>query len=145
MPTRGNATIAALSAAVANPFSGLLPGQRLNGSTTSVSNLLKPFPEFSGVTVFNLNNGDSYFNQLAVRIRKRLSNGLQVVANYSHSRPMSKEVATDRPDYLAFSVIYDLPAGRGKHFLANANRVVAFALGNWQVAGEYNLLPASRP
>jgi len=39
-PVRDTATINALAAIVANPFSGLLPGQTLNGSTTAVSSLL---------------------------------------------------------------------------------------------------------
>jgi len=150
-PFRDNATISALSAIVTNPFSGLLPGQSLNGSTTSVSNLLKPFPEFSGVTVSNLNNGDSYFNQLAVRLQKRLDNGLQFFVNYSHSRLMDhtaypnagswalekRVAADDRPDYLVFSALYDLPVGRGKAYLANANRVLMFVLGNWEMGGEF--------
>ena len=150
-PFRDNTTISALSAIVANPFSGLLPGQSLNGTTTSVSNLLKPFPEFSGVTVSNLNNGDSYFNQLAVSFRKRLNNGLQFFVNYSHSRLMSqttylnsgslalsKQVdADDRPDYVVFSSIYDLPVGRGRHYLANANKVLLFVIGGWQMGGTY--------
>src|SRR5580658_1188999 len=50
-PFRDPTTINALAAIVTNPFSGLLPGQSLNGTTTSVSNLLKPYAEFSGVTV----------------------------------------------------------------------------------------------
>jgi hypothetical protein len=150
-PFRDPATINALSAIVTNPFAGLLPGQSLNGTTTSVSSLLKPFPEFSGVTVSNLNNGDSYFNQLAVRYNKRLASGLQLFVNYSHSRLMDhtnylnagswalekRVAADDRPDYVVISSLYDLPVGKGKPYLANANRVVMFVLGNWEVGGEY--------
>ena len=151
-PFRDNAAISALSAIVANPFAGLLPGQSLNGATTSVSNLLKPFPEFTGVTVSNLNNGDSYFDQLAVRLSKRLSNGLQFFINYSHSRLMDhtnylnagspalekRVAADDRPDYVVVSALYDLPAGRGKKYLASANRVLLFVLGNWQMGGTFS-------
>ncbi len=150
-PVRDNATIAALGAIVPNPFAGLLPGQSLNGSTTSVSNLLKPYPEFSGVTVNTLGNGDSYFNQLAIKLQKRLTNGVEFFLNFSHSRLMDhtnylnagspvleKRVASDdRPNYLVFSTLYDIPAGKGRRFLSNSNRVTEFLLGGWQVAGEY--------
>jgi hypothetical protein len=150
-PFRDNATISALSAVVTNPFAGLLPGQSLNGSTTSVSNLLKPFPEFSGVTVANLNNGDSYFNQFAFRLNRRLNNGMQFFVNYSHSRLMDhtnyfnsgslalekRVAADDRPDYVVVSMLYDLPVGRGKALLSHTNRALMFVLGNWQVAGEF--------
>ncbi len=119
-----------------NPFSGLLPGQSLNGTTTSVSNLLKPFPEFSGVTVSNMGNGGSYFNQLAVRVNKRLATacnssstiptrGLMEKDTYLNagSLVLSKTLsADDRPDYVTVSGLYDLPVGKGKQFLANANR-----------------------
>ena len=148
---RDTATINALSAIVADPFAGLLPGQTLNGSTTSVSSLLSRYPEFTGVTESNMNNGDSYFNQLAIKLEKRLSNGLQFFINFSHSRLManttylnggslqlSKEVAADdRPNYLVIASIYDLPYGRGRHFGANAPKAVMFLLGNWQMGGEY--------
>jgi len=150
-PFRDPATINALSAIVANPFAGLLPGQSLNGTTTSVSNLLKPFPEFSGVTVANNGNGGSYFDQLAIRLNKRLANGLLLFLNYSHSRLMEKDTylnagspvlsktlsVDDRPDNVVVSGTFDLPVGRGKRFMSSANRVFLFALGNWQVGGAY--------
>ncbi|MGA2149861.1 MAG: carboxypeptidase-like regulatory domain-containing protein [Bryobacteraceae bacterium] len=151
LPSRDAATISALSAIVTNPFAGLLPGQSLNGSTTSVSSLLSPFPEFTGVTVNSLNNGDSYFNQLAARFNKRLNNGLQFFVNYSHSRLMDhtnylnagspalekRVAADDRPDYFVVSGLYDLPVGKGKKFMSDANRVLMFVLGNWQTGAEY--------
>ncbi len=150
-PFRDTATINALSAIVANPFSGLLPGQSLNGSTTSVSNLLKPYPEFSGVTMSTIPNGDSYFNQLAVRLNKRLADGFQVFVNYSHSRLMEKDTylnsgswvlskslsADDRPDYVVVSGLWDIPIGHSKHYLANANKALLFVIGNWQLGAEY--------
>jgi hypothetical protein len=150
-PFRDTATINALSAIVTNPFSGLLPGQSLNGATTSVSNLLKPFPEFSGVTVSNNGNGGSYFEQLAIRLNKRLANGLLLFVNYSHSRLMEKDTylnagsfalsktlsVDDRPDNFVVSGTYELPVGRGKRYLSSANRFLLFAIGNWQVGGTY--------
>jgi hypothetical protein len=156
-PFRDATTINALAAIVTNPFSGLLPGQSLNGTTTSVSNLLKPFPEFSGVTVSNMGNGGSYFNQLAVRVNKRLANGVQIFFNYSHSRLMEKDTylnagslvlsktlsVDDRPDYVTISGLYDLPVGRGKQFLANANKVLIFVLGNWQLGANYSYFPGA--
>jgi len=156
-PFRDATTINALAAIVTNPFSGLLPGQSLNGTTTSVSNLLKPFPEFSGVTVSNMGNGGSYFHQLAVRVNKRLANGVQLFFNYSHSRLMEKDTylnagslvlsktlsVDDRPDYVTVSGLYDLPVGRGKQFLANANKALIFVLGNWQLGANYSYFPGA--
>jgi len=38
-----------------NPFENLLPGTTINGPTVARSQLLKPFPEFTGVTVTDTN------------------------------------------------------------------------------------------
>jgi hypothetical protein len=152
LPVRDQDTITRLSASVSNPFAGLLPNTSLNGSTTSLSNLLKPFPVFSGLTESNMNNGSSYFHQMAIKYSKRLSGGLQFFLNYSHSRmmarasyrnagelqPVNQIAADDRPDYLVIASVYDLPFGRNRHFMAHANRVLMLVLGNWQIAGHYS-------
>jgi hypothetical protein len=148
---RDQATINALGAVVANPFANLLPGSTLNGSTISVSNLLRPFPEFTGVTEGNMNNGGSYYHSANVRIQRRFRGGLQFGLNYNHSRLMErisylnggdltleKRVsANDRPNSLGFSGSYELPFGRGRHFLTTAPRAVNFVLGGWSAAGVY--------
>ena len=149
---RDTATINALGAVVTNPFAGLLPGTSLNGSTTSVSNLLKPFPEFTGVTMQNESNGGSYFHQLAVKISRRMSQGLLLSVDYSHSRLMEsvaalnagdptleKRVSTyDRPNNFAISALYQLPFGRGKKFASGVNGVTNVIIGNWAISSGYN-------
>ena len=120
-----------LNQKVANPFQNLLPGSTSNGSTISVSNLLRPFSEFTGVTESNMNNGGSYYHSANVRIQRRFNNGLQLVLNYNHSRLMervsylnagdltleNRVSAGDRPNNLGFSGSYELPFGKGRHFL----------------------------
>ena len=148
---RDTATINALGAVVTNPFAGLLPGTSTNGSTISVSNLLRPFPEFSGVTINDMNNGGSYYHQVAVRLSRRISQGLLLSANASHSRLMEavtylnngdltleKRASTyDRPNNFAISGLYQLPFGRGKHFLSGANKVANVVLGDWAASAIY--------
>ncbi|MDP9171860.1 MAG: TonB-dependent receptor, partial [Acidobacteriota bacterium] len=150
-PVRDAATINALAAIVPNPFAGLLPGTSVNGSTTAVSNLLRPFPEFAGVTESNLNNGGSYYHSLNVRIQKRFARGLQFVANYDFSRLMEsvsylnagnpaleKRVSSfDRPHSFVLSGTYDLPFGRGKSLMSSAPFPVDFLLGGWSLASIY--------
>jgi hypothetical protein len=50
LPARDQATINLLSAQVANPFYPLLPRTNLAATTVARSQLLKPDPQFSGVT-----------------------------------------------------------------------------------------------
>ncbi|HXB68902.1 MAG TPA: carboxypeptidase-like regulatory domain-containing protein [Candidatus Acidoferrales bacterium] len=156
-PFRDNATINALAAIVPNPLSGLLPGTSLSGATAAVSSVVRPFPEFSGVTEANLNNGGSYYHSLNVKLQKRFSRGLQFVINYDHSRLMDsvnylnggspvleKRVSLyDRPNSFVASGTYDLPFGRGKQFGSQPGNKIArpldFALGGWSVASVYTL------
>jgi hypothetical protein len=154
-PTRDASQVAnasALSSTVTNPFAGLLPGTSLNGSTISVSNLLRQFPEFSSVTEANMNSGGSYFHQLSMRLSRRLSHGFLLSFDYSHSRLMEsnsylnsgemkleKHVSTDdRPDNVGISALYQLPFGRGKHFWANAGGLANMIVGDWAVSTLYN-------
>ncbi len=152
-PTRDNNTINALAAVVPNPLSGLLPGSSLNGSTTSVSNILRGFPEFSGVTENTLNNGGSYYHSMNIKIQKRLATGLQFVLNYDYSRLMEhvsylnsgspileKRVSSyDRPNSFVLSGTYDLPFGNGKQFLNKLPYVADAVLGGWSLASIYTL------
>ncbi len=149
---RDTATINALGAVVANPFSGLLPGTSINGSTISVSNLLRPYPEFTGVTMQDQSNGGSYFHQMAVKISRRMSSGLLLAVDYSHSRLMEsvttlnagdptleKRVSTyDRPNNFSVSGLYQLPFGAGKRFGGNARGVANIIIGNWSLSSGYN-------
>jgi len=149
---RDPATINALGALVTNPLAGLLPGTTLNGSTISVQNLLRPFPEFTGVTENLMNNGGSYFYMGAVKIQKRFSHGVTAVMNYDHSRLMERvsylnggdltlenRVSTaDRPDNLNIGALYELPFGRGKRFASGANGVLNALVGNWAISTLYS-------
>jgi hypothetical protein len=69
-----------------NPFAGPLPGTGLNGASTSLQQLLRPFPQFTGITETNLPVGQSWYNSLQVRIDKRLSRGLNLLASYTLSK-----------------------------------------------------------
>jgi hypothetical protein len=149
------AVITALSAVVANPFAGLLPGTSLNGSTTTAANLLRPYPQFSGdsgVAINDITNGETYYNSIQAGIQKRFSNGLQFMGNFSHSRTMQRlstlNAATpnqlekrisseDVPDHFVFSASYDLPFGKGRRFLGASNRWVNLMAGGWNLTGFY--------
>ncbi|MBS1824348.1 MAG: carboxypeptidase regulatory-like domain-containing protein [Acidobacteria bacterium] len=150
-PLRDNATISALAAVVPNPMAGLLPGTSLNGSTTSVSNILRPFPTFTGVTMQDMTNGGSYFHQVALRFARRMTKGLLFNLNYTHSRLMErvsylnngdfaleKRVSSyDRPNTFGASALYQLPFGRGKSFFSDANKVANLLCGDWAMSTMY--------
>jgi hypothetical protein len=149
-PTRDQATIDRLSAVVANPFANLIPGTSLNGSTVALSQLLKPFPEFGNVYVSGDNAGSSYFHSLNVRLEKRYSKGLSLLANYTYSklierfrylndfdlRPEKRVSSDDRPQRFVVSASYELPFGQGK-LVDFGSTVGNRLLGGWVVNGIY--------
>ena len=160
LPTRDAAVNTALSASVANPFAGL--NTSLNTATTTVGQLLAPFPEFpvgtsstgwsgsSGVVETNLTIGSSYFHALALRVEKRLSHGLSLTANYMHSKlverdswlnasdpGLEKRISPfDRPDRFVTGFSYELPVGRGRAL--DLGRWTNLAIGNWSLNGIYS-------
>ena len=149
-PTRDQAAIDRLSANVANPFAGLLPGTGLNGSVVARSQLLGAFPQYSGaagVLGQAFTDGSSWFHAFDARIEKRYSHGFLMLVNFQWSKLMEKRsrlndndpflekriAAEDRPYRLVWSGTYDLPFGRGKALLKGANRVLDYAVGGWNV------------
>jgi hypothetical protein len=148
-PVRDQAAIDRLSANVSNPFQNLLPGTNLNGATISKSQLLVRYPQLTSLTKSDVTEGYSNFHNLAVRIEKRLSKGLQVLTNLSVSRTMEATsrlnasdtryeytvADQDRPYRLVFSGSYDLPLGRGQAFLSSVGPWMNRLAGGWAVSG----------
>jgi len=148
--TRDQAAIDRLTANVPNPYGGLIPGTTLNGSTVQLQQLLRPFPEFTGITVQSGNEASSYFHMMQARIEKRFSDGLQLLVNYEFSKLierrsrlnesdplLEKRIATeDRPHRIVVSASYDMPLGRGK-LLSASNPIVNQIISGWILNGIY--------
>ncbi len=163
LPNRDAALITKLTASVPNPFAGLIPSlgnSGLNGTNTTVRQMLSPYPQFpvadstsfsSGVTMHNANTGSSYFHSLNVRTEKRMSRGLQVVATYGWSKlterntwlnntdtiPEKRISSFDRPHRFVTAINYDLPIGQGK-LIDLPSGWVDRVLGGWRINGIYS-------
>lgn len=134
---------AALLDLVANPFEGLLPGTALNEPTVSRGQLLRPFPQFTGITEANRSIGRADYNALQLRLEKRLSHGLQFLVSYTFSKSMEEVgylnaqddwdhlarvvAGNDAPHRLLLSATYRLP------FFADGRGLSGALLGGWQV------------
>lgn len=156
-PTRDQANIDRMTANVANPFAGLIPGTTLNGSTVQRQQLLRPYPQFTGLTMQQRNDGSSTFHAFQVRVERRFSAGFSAMANYQFSKLiesrsrlndadpiLEKRIASeDRPHRLVISSSYDLPFGKGKALAGNINRWANLAIGGWTINGIYTLQPGT--
>ncbi len=140
-----------LSAAVPNPFRGLVPqNATLNAPTIARRLLLTQFPQFQDLIVTEY-NGSTDYRSLHLQATKRLSQGLPFNASYTYAHerektrrlnPQDEELANNistfsRPHRVAFSGIFELPFGRKREYFSNLNPVVDAIFGGWQFNAVY--------
>ena len=157
-PIRDDLVINTLSASVTNPFNccpynaqlGLAPWTGNNGPTISLSQLLRPFPEFTTVDS-RTNKGRSSYNSLMISTNKRMSHGFTASGSYTFSKFLeqtSKLNATDThytkrlsgddiPHRFTTSFIWELPFGPRRHWGSDWHGATDKFLGGWQMGGIY--------
>jgi hypothetical protein len=147
---RDQTTIDFLSANVANPFANLIPGTSLNGSTAARSQLLRPYPAFTGFT-FRRNDGHTIYHSGQFRVEKRFSRGYTLLASYTVGKMRQwasflNESDTefeerfsdgDRRHRWVASGILELPFGKQKRWGGGWNGFVDAILGGWQGTGMF--------
>ncbi len=76
-----------LQQTVANPFFGIVPADSAIGKkTTTEGQLLRPYPQFTGVQQTWSTFAHSSYDALEVKYRKRYASGLQFLASYTWSK-----------------------------------------------------------
>jgi len=154
-PAHDQPAIDYLTANVANPFAGLIPGTTLNGSTVQRQQLLQSFPQFTGLTERSTPQGASYFELVQARVEKRFSHGFQLLANFLDSKllerrsflnpqdgmPEKRISADDRPWRFVLSANWDLPFGKGRGIGSMAGPVLNRIIGGWTVNAIYTIQP----
>jgi hypothetical protein len=149
---RDQATIDFLNATVSNPFAGLLPGTNINGGTVARNQLIRAYPQFTGVTT-NASDGTTDYKSLQTKIEHRFVKGYSLLVGYTWSqfterttklnvtdtsyekRPSSSDV----PHRISISGIWELPFGRGRHWGTDAGRLADAIVGGWslQAIGQF--------
>lgn len=72
---------------VPNPYFGQIPRtSSLGDPTITRSQLLKPFPRFTTVSLYRNNVGNTNYHSLQVKLEKRFSPGLSFLLAYTHSK-----------------------------------------------------------
>ena len=72
---------------VPNPYFGIIPrSSSLGDPTITVGQLLKPFPEYTTVSLYRNNVGTTRYDGLELSLRQRLSRGLQYSVAYTRSK-----------------------------------------------------------
>jgi hypothetical protein len=163
LPTQYLAMGNALLQPVTNPFYGSIQSSScgLDQPTVQQGQLLRPFPQYCGVTNIQPVGGSSFYNALQLTWNHRWSRGLQLLASFTASKFLSNTAGdeswtspgsnayqdfnnlaaeksldgTDVPKSLVISYVYDLPIGKGRHLAAQAPSIVNAVIGGWQIAG----------
>jgi len=149
-PANGNQT----TAKVNNPFYNLLPANKMPGTlrsqaTVAVSALLTPYPQYSTLNQqFTTGAGDHY-KALQISVRRAYSNGLTLTfgLNYNHevgqsyyddiatfARNLTWIPANTAKARVTGAAIYELPFGKGRHFMNHVNPFIDGVLGGWQMS-----------
>ena len=149
-PIRDQTTINFLGGQVPNPFYPLLPGSNLSGTMVARSQLLMPYPQFTGVTV-DTNQGFSWYHSMQARVEKRLAAGFTSSVSWTWSKlmearsflnaadPLPEKVISDqdRTQRIVVTAIYELPLGKGKRFGGSWKGAASTIVSGWQVSGIY--------
>lgn len=148
---------------VANPFYGIIttPGSPLASSTVPYNYLLRAYPQYNGVSSYRKPDSGSHYNAVTVKLDKRMSNGLSVLVSFTGSKmmdnassvvsylgPTSQTYVNQYNPRAEFGLssqdisrtftagyLYDLPLGRGRHFLNQTNRLTNELISGWQTNG----------
>jgi Carboxypeptidase regulatory-like domain len=153
---------AVLQNQVTNPFYGIIPFGTLAQPKVAYGQLLRPYPQYTGVTASNDGNRDTVYHSLQVKVEKRFRQGGSVLAAYTFSKNigdietgmswleagplagiqnnnnLGQERAVsgfDAPHRLILSYVYDLPFGKGRRFLTGLHPFAEHILGGWGING----------
>jgi hypothetical protein len=158
LPPEALALGSQLQTLVPNPFYGVIetPGV-LSTPTVRYGQLLRPYPHFGNLTIFNPAVGQSIYHGASIKVERRFSSGLGFLASYTFSKNISDAPATvgpsvahqdaynraadrsvvedDLPHRFIGSSTWELPFGRGKRFGSGWNAIAEGFLGGWQING----------
>jgi outer membrane receptor protein involved in Fe transport len=115
---------------------------------TNAAGVVTPTPPCCATdTAYFGNDASNKYNALQVKAEKRTSYGLQFLAHYTFSHAYAYDSAYydvdpqiawgpnqyNRNQVFVANVVYELPVGHGKRFMADTNRAVDLLIGGWQV------------
>ena len=146
---------------VANPFQPYVSTGTLAASTVTRLQLLKPFPQFLGLTNNTADIGSSIYHSFTLKLEKRFSHGFSALGAFTggklitdttpsitsfldaapgfqdvNNRRLDRAIAPeDLSRRFVASFIVELPFGNGKKFLNGSSRALNLFVGGWQING----------
>jgi hypothetical protein len=137
---------------VDNPFFGKVSSGILAQAKVARAQLLRPYPQFDGITSVNNSWANSRYHALQMKVEKRYAKGLTLLGAWTYSKLMDYGIGvfggealggaafqnwnnlasewavstTDQTSRVVLNAVYELPA-------PGSNAIVKRSLGGWQV------------
>ncbi len=127
----------------------IVPGIQLPfaGYSGSIAQMLRPFPQYPGISDLWGDVANSHYNSVQVTANKTLSHGLTLNFNYTYAKGMddmggsgsaynwvNEKAPTQFPSHiLNLLTVYQLPFGKGAQFL-NYKGFLGKAMQDWQLS-----------
>src|SRR6202008_1264459 len=144
-----------------NPF--FIDGESLalTGPTTTIGQLLRPYPQYTSVQLAGQGSYDSTYHSLQLTVNRRFANAGSLLVAYTNSKLISDTdtltswlepgvggiqdnnnlrgerslSSQDVPQRLVISYVLDLPFGQGKKYLSNLGGTLNRVVGGWGIDG----------
>jgi hypothetical protein len=138
---------------ITNPFLGIFNPQSSlgQGATISQGQLWGAFPQYSSLSVQDVNSGQAIYHSGQFKMTKRYSHGLNVLLSYNfsklissnttsiiNSRPYRGIASFDYPHMLRIAFVYQLPFGPGKALGSSLRGPLARIVEGWTLSGYIN-------
>jgi hypothetical protein len=163
LPDQYDSMGAGLLTPVANPFFGKITAGTLATPTVAQAYLLRPYPQFTGVSETEAQYGQSRYNSLQATYQRRFRGGGTLQTSYTWAKLMSdtdtistyletyttvgqwqdytnpradwSPVSFNADQHLVVSYVVDLPFGKGKKWLHDVRGVPGQFVSGWTVNG----------
>jgi len=121
--------------------------------TISGGQLTRPLPAFGDI--FETGNlGKSWYNSMQTTVNHKWNKSLTLRGGWTWQKTLDSGAWADQrynirqrivdpldmPMKISVSGVYNLPVGRGRTFLGNANRILDGAIGGWELGSAYTFI-----
>src|SRR5579864_2378498 len=156
----GKAAVTLLQS-VPNPFIGNGQALALAAPTTTVGQLLRPYPQYTSVELAGQGSFASTYHSLQITAQRRFAGAGSLLVAYTNSKLISNTdtltswletsvgaiqdnnnlrgerslSSQDVPQRLVISYVLDLPFGQGMKYLSNVSSALNNLIGGWGIDG----------
>src|SRR5262249_59912108 len=143
---------------VPNALCGLITAGPLAARTVARGQLLRPFPQFNGVTQASIANRDSIYHSMQLKVERRFRAGGSLLGSYTWAKFITNTdtltgwleasgpggvqnnydlrnerslASFDAPHRLVISYVLDLPFGRGQKLLGSLSGPADKMISGW--------------